>query len=44
MPLNYTERLRRYETDKQRLLREHGDLPAPEFEKRLKELQKKWRI
>lgn len=44
MPLSYPERLRRYETDKQRLLREHGDLPAPEFEKRLKELQKKWRI
>ena len=44
MPMSYYERLRRYERDKQALLQEHGDLPAPEFEERLKELQKKWRI
>ena len=42
--MNYSERLKRYEMDKQRLLREHGDLPAEQFEELLKKLQKKWRI
>lgn len=42
--MTYNERLRRYERDKQALLRQSGDLPAPKFEERLKQLQKKWRI
>lgn len=44
MKLSYPERLRAYERDKRELLRTAARLPAPEFEKRLKELQKKWRI
>ncbi len=44
MPMTYHERLRRYERDKRELLRTCGNLPAQDFEERLKELQKKWRI
>lgn len=42
MKMSYQERLRRYERDK-RELRELG-LPAAEYEERLKELLRKWRI
>lgn len=44
MKLSYPERLRAYERDKRELLRTAAHLPPMEIEKRLKELQKKWRI
>lgn len=54
MKLSYPERLRAYERDKRELLRTAAHLPAQDiyqavlavndFEKRLKELKKKWRI
>ena len=44
MKLSYPERLRAYERDKRELLRTAAHLPALKIEKRLKELQKKWRI
>ena len=42
--LPYDARLRRYEQDKNTLLRELSHLPAMEFEAELKRLQKKWGI
>jgi hypothetical protein len=44
MALSYEERLRRYERDKQELLRKFGWLPAAQFEAKLQRLIKKWRI
>ena len=44
MKLSCPERLRAYERDKRELLRTAAHLPAQDIEKRLKELQKKWRI
>ena len=42
MKMSYAERLRRYELDKRELMR--IGLPAAEYEERLKELLRKWRI
>jgi hypothetical protein len=40
----YNERLRGYEADKDRLLRECANLPAQDFQRRLDELIEKWHI
>lgn len=40
----YEERLRGYEADKDKLLRECANLPAVDFQRRLDELIEKWHI
>ncbi len=40
----YEERLRGYEADKDKLLRESAKLPAMDFQRHLDELIEKWHI
>ncbi len=42
--MNYQDRLRGYERDKQRILSTMAHLPAADFAAKLKALQDKWRI
>lgn len=42
--MNYQDRLRGYERDKQQLLATMAHLPAMQFSEKLKALQEKWRI